>query len=73
MIEWIPVGGSTRVAANAYDAEREMILVQFHDGIRWWYGNCPQMTWEEFDAPGTSKGQYITAVLNQHPNGRYEG
>lgn len=43
------------------------------DGPEWWYGSCPQLTWEEFSSPNTSKGQYINQVLNGHPNGRYIG
>lgn len=73
MIEWMPVAGSARVVADAYDPETERILVEFPTGIRWWYGNCPLQVWEEFNAPGTSKGQYISMVLNHHPNGRYDG
>jgi hypothetical protein len=73
MIEWIPVAGSSRVVAVAYREDTETILVQFPDDIRWWYGACPPQVWEEFNAPGTSKGTYIARVLNYHPNGRYEG
>lgn len=72
MIEWSPAPGSGRVVAVAYNAEAEQILVQFPDGIRWWYGQCPLQVWEDFTAPGTSMGKYIHQVLNQHPNGRYD-
>jgi hypothetical protein len=58
------------VAAVAYESDTETILVQFPNGIRWWYANCPLQVWEEFNAPGVSKGKYIAQVLNGHPNGR---
>lgn len=70
MYEWLPISGSSRIVAAAYDAATEQILVEFPEGIRWWYGECPAIVWEEFMAPGTSKGQYIHRVLNHHPNGR---
>jgi hypothetical protein len=70
VIEWIPVSGSTRVVAEAYDPETETIYVQFPNGIEWWYGACPPQVWEEYSAPGQSRGQYIHSVLNFKPNGR---
>ena len=72
MTDWIPVV-SDWVRAIAYDEPNERILVEFHDGVRWWYGECPPGIWEEFNSPGTSKGQYIHSVLNGHPYGRHEG
>jgi len=33
MIEWIPVAGSSRIVAEAYDAESERIFVRFPDGV----------------------------------------
>lgn len=73
MLEWIPVSGSTRVIAEAYDPETETIYVRFPDGVEWSYSACPRDTWEEFTAPGQSRGQYISKVLNFKPNGRYGG
>ncbi|MYI69123.1 MAG: KTSC domain-containing protein [Boseongicola sp. SB0673_bin_14] len=73
MIEWIPVSGSTRIIAEAYDPESETIFVRFHDGVEWRYSGCPPSTWEAFTAPGQSRGQYIHAVLNHKPHGRYTG
>ena len=32
MIEWIPVSSSTRIVAEAYDAETERIYVRFPNG-----------------------------------------
>lgn len=73
MIEWIPVGDSTRVVAEAYEPETEKIYVRFHDGVEWWYAGCPPHVWEEFRAHGQSRGQYINKILNFKPNGRHAG
>jgi hypothetical protein len=73
MIEWIPVSGSTRVTAEAYDAETETIYVRFPDGVEWCYAACPPDVWQEFSAPSQSRGQFIARVLNFKPNGRYGG
>lgn len=73
MIEWVPVTDSTRVVAEAFDAEAETIYVRFPNGVEWWYAACPRHIWEEFTAPGQSRGQYIQKVLNFKPNGRYAG
>lgn len=73
MIEWIPVGGSTRIVAEAYDPETETILVRFPDGTEWGYSACPAAVWEEFTALGQSRGQYISRVLNAKPNSRWNG
>lgn len=73
MIDWIPVSGSERVVAEAYDPETETIYVRFPDGVEWWYSGCPPHVWEEFSAPGQSRGQYIKNVLNFKPNGRHAG
>jgi hypothetical protein len=71
VIDWIPVDGSTRIVAEAFDAEAETILVRFPNGVEWAYKACPLMAWEEFTAPGQSRGQYIAQVLNAKPNGRW--
>lgn len=73
MIDWIPVTGSTRIVAEAYDPEAETILVQFPDGTEWAYAACPAAVWEEFTAAGQSRGQYISRVLDAKPNGRWSG
>jgi hypothetical protein len=70
MIEWLPVSGSTRIVAEAYDPETERIYVRFPDGVEWWYAACPPQTWEEFTRPGQSRGQYISRVLDHKPMGR---
>lgn len=71
--EWIAVTDSERVIAIAYDAEKETIYVRFPNGVEWWYGACPLQVWEEFNAPGTSKGRYIKGSLDARPNGRWIG
>lgn len=71
MIEWFEVHDSERVTAVGYDSDAETIYARFPDGTEWWYGGCPPMFWQQFMAPGQSKGQYINEVLNQHPNGRH--
>ena len=73
MIEWIPVEGSSRIVAEAYDAESETIYVRFPEGVEWCYSGCPPHIWEEFTAPGQSRGQYIHRVLNHRPNCRHAG
>jgi hypothetical protein len=73
MIEWNPVVGSTRITAEAYDPDTERILVRFPNGVEWWYAACPPDVWAAFTAPGQSRGQYISQVLNFKPHGRYTG
>lgn len=70
MINWISVQDSSRIIAMAYNSSTETIYVRFPNGVEWWYGNCPKLVWEDFSAPGTSKGRYIHQVLDHHPNGR---
>jgi KTSC domain len=73
MIEWLPVTGSTRIVAEAYDQDSETIYVRFPDGVEWWYAACPPHVWAEFTSPGQSRGQYLHQVLNFKPKGRYTG
>lgn len=73
MIDWIPVSGSSRIVAEAYEAETESILVRFPDGVEWRYSACPPHEWAAFTAPGQSRGQYIDQVLNHKPHGRFAG
>lgn len=72
-MEWRAVGGSSRIVAEAYDPETERIYVRFPNSMEWWYAACPPNVWEEFTAPGQSRGEYIYRVLNQKPNGRHAG
>ena len=73
MIDWQPVNGSTRIIAEAYDPETETIYVRFHDGVEWQYRDCPLDIWEQFTAPGQSRGKYIYQELDRRPNERYHG
>ena len=73
MFDWIPVVGSERIVAEAYDPETETIYVRFPNGVEWAYSACPQHIWEAFTAPGQSRGQYIASDLNYKPNGRHAG
>ena len=74
MIKWIAVSNSTRIVAEAYDPETEKIYVRFKkDGVEWWYAACPPHVWEEFTAPGQSRGQYIKRILDFKSNGRHSG
>lgn len=70
-LEWQPVVGSSRIVSEAYDAAEETIYVEFRrDGVQWGYGACPPDVWEQFTAPGQSRGQFIHQVLDAKPNGR---
>ena len=71
VLHWISVTDSTRIIGMAYDVDAETIYVRFPDGKEWYYSACPPLTWEQFSAPGTSKGQFIAQVLNHKPNGRH--
>jgi len=73
MIEWIPVTGSERIIAEAYDPQTETIYVRFPNGVEWWYSACPPHVWAEFTAAGQSRGHYIKDELNHKPNGRHSG
>ena len=73
MIEWMPVTGSSRIVAEAYDPETETIYVRFHGGVEWRCSACPPQVWAEFTAPGQSRGKYINKVLNHKPHGRHVG
>lgn len=73
MIEWTPVSGSSCIIAEAYDAETETIYLRFPDGAEWAYAACPPNVWEEFSAPGQSRGQYFNKVLKFKPSTRHAG
>lgn len=73
MIDWTPVAGSSRIVAEAYVPDTEMILVRFPDGVEWYYAACPLAVWQEFTNPSQSRGQYISRVLDAKPNGRWTG
>lgn len=71
MPDWEPVTNSSRIVAEAYEPEEQKIYVRFHDGVEWYYENCPPNVWEEFTAPGQSRGRYINDVLDHKPHGEY--
>lgn len=71
MIEWIPTPESSRTEAIAYLPEEEVILARFPDGTEWRYDGCPLHIWDEFSAPATSKGSFISQQLDHHPNGPF--
>lgn len=73
MSDWQPVTGSSRIIAKAYLPETETILVRFPDGVEWAYSACAPSVWQDFTAPGQSPGEYIAAVLDAKPNGRWSG
>ena len=73
VIDWQLVAGSSRVVAEAYDAETDTIVVRFPDGVEWAYAACPPAVWAEYSAPGQSRGEYIARVLDAKPNGRWNG
>lgn len=72
MFEWIPVV-SEAITAEGFDPETDTIYVRFAGGREYWYSGCPQHVWEEFTAPGQSRGDYINKVLRFKQNGRYSG
>ena len=73
MVEWLNVDGSRRIVAEAFIPNTETILVRFPNGVEWAYTACSLAVWEEFTAPGQSRGQYIAQVLDAKPNGRWNG
>ena len=74
MIEWVPVSGSDRVVAEAYDPDTETINVRFPDGVEWYYAACPPDVWERSHLTRPSlAGEFIAHTLNHKPNGRLTG
>ena len=72
MFEWIPVE-SKAIIAEGFDPETDTIYLRFHNGEEWWYSACPKEVWDEFTAPGQSRGAYLNKVLKFKPSGRYMG
>lgn len=68
MLDWTPVTDSSRVSAIAYRESAEQVFVRFHDGVEWCYEQCPLHTWRVFASAGTSKGKFISSVLDKLPN-----
>lgn len=73
MTNWQPVEGSSRIIAEAFVPDLETILVRFPNGKEWAYQACNQAVWDEFTAPGQSRGQYIAQVLDGKPHGPWAG
>jgi hypothetical protein len=73
MPDWNAVTNSERIVAEAFIEETETILVRFPDGVEWAYSACQRQVWEEFTAPGQSRGKYIATVLNHKPNAKWAG
>lgn len=72
MIDWIETPESSRIEMAAYDETEERILVRFRGtATAWQYRGCPRHVWDEFCAPGTSKGRFIHERLDYHPNGPF--
>ena len=68
-INWQPVV-SDAVTHEAYDSDSEAIYLRFNDGAEWRYEECPVHVWEEFTAPGQSRGQYFHRVLKFKPSSK---
>lgn len=64
-IDWLDVTGSERIIAMAYVADQELICVRFPDGVEWCYDGCSQDEFDVFADTATSKGRYISTVLNK--------
>lgn len=62
---WHDVGGSSLVAATAYDADARQIHVRFHSGECHIYDNCGLNTWQAFMRDTISKGEFVTGVLQR--------
>lgn len=70
MFEWIPVVSAV-ITAEGFDPDIDTIYVRFANGKEWWYSACPQHVWDEFTAPGQSRGVYLNKVLKHKPNGQF--
>ena len=64
---WIPVTGSSRIVAAAYESQRQAVHVRFPDGAEYCYEERSQNIWSQFITPGVSKGAFINSDLNKHP------
>jgi hypothetical protein len=69
MLVWKTVTSSSRIIAEAYDPEARRIFVRFADCVEWSFADCSLQVWNEFTAPGQSRGTYIADVLEAKPNG----
>lgn len=65
-LTWQAVESSV-ISAEAYESETRTIYVRYHNGAEWGYGHCPRKVWQEFTAPGQSRGRYLNHVLKAKP------
>jgi len=71
MLEMFPVA-SERIAEMGYDDEAATVFVRFRqNGRGWQYRNVPKQVWDEF-VSASSKGRFITDVLNHYEHGPAE-
>jgi hypothetical protein len=59
------------IQAIAYDPASETIYIQFPDGRRRWYEECPVTTWEALTHPDTRIAHYEATVLSHKPSGSF--
>ena len=69
MVEMFDVAGSSRISQFGYDADAATVLVRFTDGTPWCYRGVPAEVWDEF-VRSSSKGKFISDVLNHYDHGR---
>lgn len=60
---------SSWVSQAWWDSEREVIEVEFNDGVHWMYSNCDLEVWKDFKQ-ADSAGSFVRKVLDRKPNER---
>lgn len=60
---------SSWVSQAWWDSEREVIEVEFTDGVRWMYSSCDLEVWKDFKR-ADSAGSFVRKVLDRKPNER---
>jgi len=63
--KWQAIDGSSVVAAAYYDEAARRIFVRTHRGLTQGFEGCSEEEWADFMADHTSKGEYLTRVLNR--------
>lgn len=61
------------MVAAAFVEEEEAIYVRFSSGKCWRYSACDRANWDEFMAPGQSRGTYFHTVLKHKPGVPFDG
>lgn len=69
-LEWHDVD-SSRIVAEAYDPEAEIIYVRFTDGTEYCYEACPPHVLGAVHRAGAVQGTYINDVLNYKPRHKH--